>query len=97
MSRVLFSVEEAFLIRSTRTKAGLKPRVMYYETPSVWSRNPALATIFRTFEAASGHMAMFHDRDSSPKGWADGSKEILDVVTLHAAIIEMKQKKGEER
>lgn len=96
MTKVLFSVEEAWIIRSVVTPNRiaadrLGPSVSYYETPSTWNKNPALATIFRNFEAAQSHLRMYRERDDAPLGWANGSTEVFDVVTLHAALVVLKQ------
>jgi len=79
-------VENCWVIRSVRTKPDGQQIVAYYETPSTWNASPVEATIFRNYEAGAGHLKMYHDMDKAPRGWADGSKEIIDVVPMHGAL-----------
>lgn len=84
--KITFLAVDLWVIRSTRTKDG-EARVLYYETPSIWNRSPPSATVFTSYEAAEAHLHLFHKRDKAPKGWADGSVEVLDVVPLFTEIL----------
>lgn len=86
--RIGLDERNCWIIRSRRTLPCGRIDVMYYETPAVWNRLPALATIFRSYEAADAHLNMYHHRDAAPKGWADGSIEVMDVVPLLGALRE---------
>lgn len=83
---ITFPAADLWVIRSTRTREG-EVRAMYYETPAIWNTAPTRATVFTSYEAAEGHLHLFHSRDKAPKGWADGSVEVLDVVPLYTEIL----------
>ena len=86
-NKITLLAENLYIIRSTRTKLNGDVIVSYYETPSVWNRSPVKATIFTDYENGEAHLNMYHNRDAAPKGWADGSKEILDVVPLYGELL----------
>lgn len=84
--RLTLHADDLWVIRSVRTPPAGESRTMYYETPSTWNKAPTMATIFTTYEAAAAHLTLFQQRDAAPKGWADGSTELLDVVPLWSEI-----------
>lgn len=86
MTKITLLAENCFVIRSTRTKPSGEVVVSYYGTPSTWFRAPVRATIFSDYECAEGHLNLYHKRDRAPLGWADGSREVFDIVGLHAAV-----------
>ena len=91
MSKVLFSIEDAYLIRSNQVFVDGSKSTSYYETPVVWNNSPACGTIFRDYDAASAHLNMLCERDRAPKGWADGRTETFDIVTLFAEIEQIRK------
>lgn len=87
MNKITLLAENCWVIRSTRTKPSGEVIVAYYCTPSTWNRAPVRATIFSDYEAAEGHLNLYHKRDRAPLGWADGSTEVIDIVPLHGAVV----------
>ncbi len=85
--KITMPMDDLWIIRTVFTWEDGRSETRYYETPSTWNRSPVVATIFTTYDAAAGHLTMFHKRDKAPKGWADGRQEVLDVVPLHTEII----------
>lgn len=84
--KIILLEEKCYIIRSTRTTLDNKQIISYYMTPSMWTKAPTDGTIFTDYAAGEAHLNMYHSRDKAPKGWADGSTEILDVVTLIGEI-----------
>lgn len=87
MEKIKLEADKVYIIRSTKTSPKGQVTVRYYETPSIWNTSPAEATIFRDFDVGCAHLNMYHERDAAPNGWADGSKEVLDVVPLYGEIL----------
>lgn len=87
-NKITLLAERLYIIRSARTKPSGEVLTRYYETPSTWNMSPMEATIFQNYEAGEGHLAMYRKRDAAPKGWADGSTEVLDVVPLYGEILQ---------
>lgn len=86
IEKITLLAADTYVIRSTRIKPNGVSLVAYYETPSTWNKNPTKATLFRDFEAAMGHLLLYNERDKAKHGWADGSKELFDVVPLYGEI-----------
>ena len=84
--KITLLAENLYIIRSVRTKPDGVVITSYYETPSTWNTSPVKATIFTDYENGETHLNMYHNRDAAPKGWADGSKEIIDVVPLYGEL-----------
>ncbi len=78
MTRFTIAVENAWIIRSVRLDT-----TRYYEAQNIWNKNPAIATIYRTYEAAQNDLCNLVDSFGRMKG------EILDVVPLHGALINL--------
>lgn len=87
MSKITLLADSLWVIRSTKTPPGGAEEVRYYESPAVWNKSPAHATIFRDFDIAAAHISIIH-KASAPLGWADGSREVLDAVPLHGALVQ---------
>lgn len=79
--------ENLYIIRCIHTFVDGSTSTLYYMTPAMWTKAPTRATIFCDYDAGTAHMNMYHKRDRSPRGWADGRTEILDVVPLYGEII----------
>ncbi len=86
--KITLLAENLYLIRSTRTKTNGEVIVSYYETPSTWNKSPMKATLFQDYENGEGHLTMYRERDAAKLGWADGSKEVLDVVPLYGELMQ---------
>lgn len=89
MAKITLLAEKMFIIRSTKTKPDGVVDISYYESPSVWNRNPAFATIFQDYDIGEAHLYLYKNRDSAKLGWADGSQEVLEVVPMYGALMSM--------
>lgn len=87
MKKIALDEDRLFVIRSVRTKPNGKPIIMYYESPAVWNKSAVFATLFRDYDIGVAHLTMFNQRDQAKNGWADGSKEVLDVVPLYGCLV----------
>lgn len=88
MSKITLLAENLYIIRSTSTYPdGCSASVRYYVTPSTWTVAPTKATLFLSYEAGEAHLTMYHYRDKSSNGWADGRTEVLDVVPLYGEVL----------
>lgn len=75
MRKLTLAAENAWVIRSTKGA-----RMTYFESHTTWNTSPALATVFRSFEAAEREMV----RAASLGFKLDG--EVHDVVPLVGAL-----------
>ncbi len=75
MRKLILSAEHAWVIRSTKGA-----RVSYFESHTTWNTSPALATVFRSFDAAEREMV----RAATLGFKLDG--ELHDVVPLVGAL-----------
>ena len=78
--------EALYILRSTFIFPDGHKSLQYYESPSMWNKSPAMATIFTTYEAADAHLNMYAMRDRAKLGWADGQIEHIDVVPLFGEL-----------
>lgn len=88
--KITLLAEDCWVVRSTRvdpSKNNKVTKVCYYCTPSCWSSSPLSATIFRRWDDAQVQVHLC-DKDRPPLGWADGSIEYFDAVTLYGSVME---------
>lgn len=80
-NKITLNGENLFILRSTKTKPDGSKTVSYYESRTMWNSNPLRSTIFTDYDAAHHHQHEVWVK-RPPKGWTDGSTEVLDVVPL---------------
>ncbi|MGE5510342.1 MAG: hypothetical protein ACM31O_03710 [Bacteroidota bacterium] len=74
--KIRLDARDCWIIR--RTQHGFCD---YMETVDVWTSSPALAAIFRTFEAAEHELWLARNEGRVSRD------EILDVVPLYGALV----------